>query len=506
MCGISGIITGGGAFPTIDDWATASVFVGALRGTHSSGIAAITREDKSVVFKSLISGHLVADTNAYQGFLNAYLANTHKPKAALIHNRYATRGGRGIDAAHPLKVGNITLVHNGTLDSNTWASGGFVSDSHELAARISASTDEYARDVFENTLGAFACIWYNENTKNVYFLRNSERPLYYAVVDNGKDGVVVASEDWMLGAGLRSQKFGYSLSPIECDVNRIYSISTEEVYDKKNNRTALLYVKYTAKARPTYAAYYGHTPRFHGYYEDNDPFMEPASTPSNGAAKKVIALPGPGGLLPKAPATASNQTLVLGVGPKEEQDAALHLAVSGAFANVAMPRKGKTTLANINNKNDVIHSGANAMFVLIQAFSPSQDRETITFRGFPLDSDGNAVNPSLPTTFTYSPVLYKARISKVKDAGATPADEAYDYFGELKDMIIKDREFPVIDARVERIMAASQGSLVVIKLDETVVNTVCLLSELLEDRTSALTGGSEDWDDTVPAVSSQSYN
>lgn len=100
------------------------------------------------------------------------------------HNRYATQGAHTDANAHPFTYGNICLMHNGTLDSRNGLDkdNKFEVDSEHIAYTMSLQKDlGSVIKVLEDLDGAFALVWYNSFTKDLYFARNKERPLYMAL-------------------------------------------------------------------------------------------------------------------------------------------------------------------------------------------------------------------------------------------------------------------------------------------------------------------------------------
>jgi hypothetical protein len=99
------------------------------------------------------------------------------------HNRYATIGDRDkVEAAHPHKTADITLVHNGTLHAYEGRKK-YVSDSAAMAAYLQTYGDFIkAKEKFR---GAFATVWHDARNNTLNFARNHERPLWWIEQNNG---------------------------------------------------------------------------------------------------------------------------------------------------------------------------------------------------------------------------------------------------------------------------------------------------------------------------------
>jgi hypothetical protein len=103
------------------------------------------------------------------------------------HNRWATTGASDeVKNAHPFQEGDITLVHNGTLDFD----GGLLTPMELLGTEVDShaichNLDIYdAKAVLEKLEGAFTLIWHDKRDDSLNFARNWERPLAMWIPDN----------------------------------------------------------------------------------------------------------------------------------------------------------------------------------------------------------------------------------------------------------------------------------------------------------------------------------
>jgi len=199
-----------------------------LRGTHSTGIAAVTTQGRVKIAKdTLLPPHLLETKEGKEIF--------HGFNFVLMgHNRYATKGAITAENAHPFEVGDIVGCHNGTIRSQ-WRlpdAKDFDSDSHNIMHSINKIGIEETWKILD---GAAALVWWNSDECTLNFLRNSERPLYYLMF---KNQIFWASEPWMIHVARTRAGFEYSketeLKPnilLSVDFKKnTYEISWEEKF------------------------------------------------------------------------------------------------------------------------------------------------------------------------------------------------------------------------------------------------------------------------------------
>lgn len=185
MCGIIGYIGKERCIPKIIDGLEALEY----RGYDSAGVAYVTKNKINIVKEKgkiiNLKKQLDFDTNTYLG---------------IGHTRWATHGEANQKNAHPHKVNNITLVHNGIIENyieikNELINKGYQfkseTDTEVAAAMIDYLYKEENKDIIKALdkatkifRGSYAFGIIVENDKNLYALRNTS-PLIIASDNNG---------------------------------------------------------------------------------------------------------------------------------------------------------------------------------------------------------------------------------------------------------------------------------------------------------------------------------
>jgi len=179
MCGLFGVVS-----PTVltenqKSFVNQSVFVGTLRGYHSTGLSMIDKDNNIRTFKKALSG---------PDFLTCNVGSLAKKElnrsfVVLGHNRAATRGGTPTDiTAHPFEFGSIVGAHNGTIDYTCKLPvTAHEVDSMNLLDSISRTkTHEQVVSLLEKTTGSYALTWYDTETELMWLVHNDQRPLSVA--------------------------------------------------------------------------------------------------------------------------------------------------------------------------------------------------------------------------------------------------------------------------------------------------------------------------------------
>lgn len=168
------------------------LWIDALRGKDSTGVASVTRHNlEQVHIAKQVGGpeELVNDKRydkCFQGQIGVLIG----------HNRWKTKGNVNRRNAHPFEFSEIVGAHNGTLHSQYQFEDGnsFDVDSEALFNHMNIHG---AYEAIKIARGALALAWYNKKYGSMNFYRNTERPLWFALTKDGT-AMFYASEVWML--------------------------------------------------------------------------------------------------------------------------------------------------------------------------------------------------------------------------------------------------------------------------------------------------------------------
>ena len=167
------------------------LYLDALRGMDSTGLMTIdSLGDMEINKKAMAAPDFLGLKSVDEQI--ADFSN----RVFIGHNRAATRGAVNNVNAHPFTHGDITMVHNGSLRNFDKLPDAkyFTVDSDAIAHSIHKIGIEETLKLLQ---GAYALVWWDESTKMVNMVRNSERPLNLAVIE-GKNTVIWGSEANML--------------------------------------------------------------------------------------------------------------------------------------------------------------------------------------------------------------------------------------------------------------------------------------------------------------------
>lgn len=228
MCGLVGMLTTTTATDKQLALFSNLLFVDKIRGEHATGIAKVNPWRGTVaVHKKAMSATQFLGLDETVEFLDK-----ERGRIYMGHNRYATLGDKTKDEfAHPFTVDHVTLVHNGGVDRWTMNKlEGFddpavVVDSHMVACTIAKEGIEAA---IGKLSGAFALIWWDQNERTLNFIRNKERPLWMAELNDGT--LVWASEKEFLDFFVLHKKspWTYKHTPSELPVNLLVQFKFTE--------------------------------------------------------------------------------------------------------------------------------------------------------------------------------------------------------------------------------------------------------------------------------------
>ena len=195
MCGIIGFMTNNPkqGWTNRRDWYKQALFADTLRGFHSTGLMFLDQKERTLhTFKKAVPAYDMLDMKQFDKFM----VDVDDYSLAVGHNRAATRGKINTKNAHPFMCENIIGVHNGTLTSmmNLDDDRDFDVDSECIFHNIQKNG---SKETIEKLNGAFALVWHDVDEGTTHIIRNSERPLCYAV-DEKTESIFFASEPGLL--------------------------------------------------------------------------------------------------------------------------------------------------------------------------------------------------------------------------------------------------------------------------------------------------------------------
>jgi hypothetical protein len=213
MCGLAGVMKYNMA-PSYYARFRDLMIMAQLRGDDGSGIISVPKGNKddeeipnvNITRTTWSSAHLVT--------LKNFDDVTKGDRSCLLgHARMPTKGGNDIENVHPHRSHDICLMHNGTMShvGGTHIAQG-KSDSKEIAKFLVSHTPQ---EFVQNSFGAYCLTWVDIKKQTINFLRNNDRPLWFAeekfssAETSSTDALFWASELWMLKITL-SRSFGYN--------------------------------------------------------------------------------------------------------------------------------------------------------------------------------------------------------------------------------------------------------------------------------------------------------
>ncbi len=224
MCGIVGLISY--AFRGMNAWQYKMflnlLYSDALRGMHGTGLFAVDDEANTTRIKVGGPPNQLFGTEEFKE-TEKFL--THRDVKFLVgHNRYATKGQRITEHAHPFKDGHIILVHNGTLEKYRHLPDHekFEVDSHLLTHAI-------AMDGVDKTIqsleGAWTIVYWNAKDETMNFLRNSERPLFMAHHEKEKMFIFASEKEMLRWCLNRNGYYDFEVTEVPEDAHMSFPLN-----------------------------------------------------------------------------------------------------------------------------------------------------------------------------------------------------------------------------------------------------------------------------------------
>ena len=193
MCGLAGIA--GDMTVALRDAFKDLLVVTQFRGRDATGTFVVRNDNEYDYMKCLGTPELLIDRKTFDDRILKGL-----PKILAGHCRSKTAGDNTIENAHPYDCESLIGMHNGTLKSYYQMEGYDYkrTDSSLLFQHIAAYGLEETFQKIDPE-GAWALVWWDATDNRLNFLRNEQRPLWFAWTKD-KRAMIWASEPWMFGA------------------------------------------------------------------------------------------------------------------------------------------------------------------------------------------------------------------------------------------------------------------------------------------------------------------
>jgi asparagine synthetase B (glutamine-hydrolysing) len=222
-----------------------------FRGIDSTGVFTI-HDDPNFKYSSPV---ILKNTSTPPEFIHSNTFQKHvrtvKEDLKVIagHSRAATYGSVVASNAHPFRKDHITGMHNGSIPQfANW--NGDTTDSEHLFELMAKSGPQSVVDQAKG--GAYALVWHDSSDNTLNFLRNPDRPLFFAKAPG--DLILWMSEEWMLDTLFKSIGWGKA-SIEELPVHTHYSVDVDTLELSKNPCKPTTVVQ-RAAARLTKAIHY----------------------------------------------------------------------------------------------------------------------------------------------------------------------------------------------------------------------------------------------------------
>lgn len=219
MCGI--VLAGGSLSVSDVSIFNDLLYMDVIRGVHATGVYLKHLNGDVKYYKEATPAAAFLASTGYSALTKGTGTYVTAPVFMVGHNRHATRGNSSDPKnAHPFQHGNITLVHNGTLDDQALLpdSNKFVVDSENICYSIDKIG---AAETIQKLDGAFTLIWHDATDDTLHIIRNSERPFHLARV--GSDWFGASEEDMLMWILKRNKSTKNRIAEhFECEVGTEY--------------------------------------------------------------------------------------------------------------------------------------------------------------------------------------------------------------------------------------------------------------------------------------------
>lgn len=191
MCGLAGVLSSNMGLLEHDVFKQL-LAVATLRGQFGAGILAVPTKGKCHVLRN---NQDTAAELAYSHEFYKYLKG-HEVVCLMGHARAPTTGGWTIEDCHPIIGRHVLGMHNGTLTH--LHDKKLTNKEHDSRLFFESVDNQGLEATIKKTAGAYAITLVNKQTQRVQFIRNNDRPLSFAMVEDQPETLYWASETMML--------------------------------------------------------------------------------------------------------------------------------------------------------------------------------------------------------------------------------------------------------------------------------------------------------------------
>lgn len=241
MCGIVGAVVKSysGFFPKQQNSVYQMLYADALRGDDSTGIIGVETDSTFHIAKEAVGADWFIHQLKYSKDCKVFADDVYKRGKVIVgHNRKKTMGKVEDTTAHPFVVDDkFAFVHNGTLNNHQSLAKTEV-DSEALAIHLHKAVEKAAGDrakIKENleealgkVYGAYAVVFYDQESHRLFLLRNKERPLALIETD---DAWYFMSEP-MMGAWILGRN-DYKYTDLKTEMIAEHELVTFELGENK---------------------------------------------------------------------------------------------------------------------------------------------------------------------------------------------------------------------------------------------------------------------------------
>lgn len=191
MCGLTGVISRYLSQEEIEAFQELLV-ISTLRGQWGTGIVAVPEKEKKEI-KIKKTEQIAAEFAYTEDFITI---TKGRNSLLMAHSRQPTNGSLGNDGLHPVIYEPIIGMFNGTMEHVAGVTPSKErSDTKLLYHHVATHGID---SMVKNSKGAYAMTWIDKITGHIYFLRNSQRLLFFGYEKGNNQTIFWSSEAGML--------------------------------------------------------------------------------------------------------------------------------------------------------------------------------------------------------------------------------------------------------------------------------------------------------------------